>query len=106
MYDSDAERPDDYLGRTEFALRLRGLDRSGYLPVLTQGGAMRERDLKTMDLDAPALVEPLMRNDAATKERLAAALWGHNEAQRIVAELVDIEPVKDDDDEDDFTADE
>ena len=96
--DYTQRRIDDGLGNSPAALRARGL-----MPPLTQGGAMRERDLKTMDI---GFVEPLMRNDAATKERLAAALWGHNEAQRIVAELVDIEPVKDDDDEDDFTADE
>lgn len=93
-------RIDDGLGDSPAALRLRGL-----LPP--QGAAMRERDLITMDLTAPALAEPLMRNDDFTAERFFAATEGHEAAQRIVAELVDIEPVKGDDDEaDDFLVEE
>lgn len=93
-------RIDDGLGDSPAALRLRGL-----LPP--QGAAMRERDLITMDLTAPALAEPLMRNDDFTAERFFDATEGHEAAQRIVAELVDIEPVKGDDDEaDDFLVEE
>lgn len=48
-------------------------------------------------------------DDEVTWERLAAAMHGHVAAQQILAELVDIEPVKagdEDPDADDYAADE